>query len=497
MWDEIKELLKHTSVYGLGNLLGKLAGFLLIPFYTHYFRPAEYGTLELLDLSLALITMLLNVWVAPPVLRFYFEYEDQAERNKVVSTALVAAIIGGALIGGLGLAFSRGLSTLLLKSSVFSLYIQLMSVSAALSLINGVAYNYLRARQRSGFIVFMNTVSLVLALLLNIYFIAFLKIGILGVLISSLIANYLLNTVVVLTLTIRDVGLVFDYQKLKSFAAFGAPLIFTNIGAFILNFSDRFFLQHFSTVAVVGIYALGYKFGFMLSFLLIQPFNLIWSSRMYDIAKRPDGRQMISKFAVYFCLILAIGVLTTSVVIKDVIKILGAPDFRAAHKIVPLIGFSYLFQGMAYYFQTGIFVQKKTIYLGMMGIIAAISNLLLNFLLVPAYAGMGAAWATALSFLLVAILAYVFSQKVYPVPYNIPKLCMPILVAIVTYLGSTMISISSPALSIVTKLLLILPFLAVLDILGFFEKDEKEKFRSLLGIFMTPSRWRAAILPGR
>ena len=55
MVEEIKKLLRHTSVYGLGNILNKAVGFLLIPFYTHYLTTADYGTLELLDLSAALV----------------------------------------------------------------------------------------------------------------------------------------------------------------------------------------------------------------------------------------------------------------------------------------------------------------------------------------------------------------------------------------------------------------------------------------------------------
>lgn len=497
MWDEIRKLIRHTSVYGIGNLIGKIAGFLLIPFYTHYLKPAEYGTLELLDLSLALITMLLNVWAAAPLIRFYYEYDDEREKRKVVSTALLTATAGATVLTCTGLIFSKDLSSLLLKSPNFSYYVRLIVVCFFLSVINSVAWSYLRARQRSAFIVLLNFISLVLMLSLNIYFIAVLHLGVLGVLYSGLLANYLLNAVIILFVTIREVGLAFDIRKLRAFAVFGAPLIFTNIGAFILNFSDRFFLQHYSTMSIVGIYALGYKFGFMLSFLLIQPFNMIWCARMYEIAKKPDGREMFAKFATYFCLILAVGVLAMSVVIKDIIRIMAAPDFSAAYQIVPVIGFSYLFQGMGNYFQTGIFIQKKTIYMGIIGVVGTISNLLLNFILVPRYASMGAAWATALSFLMMAILAYGFSQKIYPIPYRIWKLCMPVVVAVVLYLGSTQVVIATPFLSVTIKLLFVPIFLAALYLLGFLERREIEKFKSVLSVLLARYRWGGAVLPGQ
>jgi len=93
MWDELKSLFKHTTIYGVGGLLGKMAGFLLIPFYTHYLSTREYGTLELLDLSLSLTGLILNVVVAAPLVRFFYDHENEDERRKVVSTALIAAAV--------------------------------------------------------------------------------------------------------------------------------------------------------------------------------------------------------------------------------------------------------------------------------------------------------------------------------------------------------------------------------------------------------------------
>jgi O-antigen/teichoic acid export membrane protein len=495
MWKELRKLLRHTAVYGIGSLLTKFVGFLLIPFYTHYLRPSEYGVLELLDLTLSLIALLVNVWVTIPLVRFYYEFPDESEKKKVVSTTLWAVAFIAMCISSLALMFPKNISIWLLKSPDYSYYIKVIAFSFFLNCLNSVAWNYIRAKQRSGLIVSLNLCGMLLMLVLNIFFVGYMKLGVLGVLYGSMIGTGTVTTILIIQ-TIREVGLRFDLHKLGILAAFGAPLVFTNIGAFVLNFSDRYFLQHFSTVSVVGIYALGYKFGFMLSFLVIQPFSMIWSVRMYEIAEAQNAKQIFSKFSAYFCLVLTTAAIGLSVVIKDVIGFMAAPDFRSAYHIVPLIALAYVFQGMAYYLQTGMLIEKKTIYMGIMGFIGATINITLNFLLIPTFKGMGAAWATALSFLAMAILAYAFSQRTYPIPYRLSKFFLPVILGAAAYLLSTAVKIPSAILAIPIKLLVIPIFWAALYLLGYFDKEEVAKAKSVVGNLIARYRWGAATLPG-
>ncbi|HXN17205.1 MAG TPA: polysaccharide biosynthesis C-terminal domain-containing protein [Candidatus Binatus sp.] len=495
MWKELKKLLKHSMIYGAGSLFAKAVGFLLIPFYTHHLRPSEYGTLELLDLSMSFISMLINVWVTIPLVRFYNDYEDEEQRRRVVSTTMWIVAVIAASISCLALIFAKGISTAVLKSPDFSYYVQVIAISFFLSCINSVAWNYIRAKQRSILIVSVSFCASIAMIVINILLVGFFKMGVLGILYGSLFGNYVINGLLTVV-TLREVGFSFDKHKMKIVAAFGAPLVFANIGAFVLNFSDRFFLQRFSTISVVGTYALGYKFGYMLSFLVIQPFTMIWSARMYDIAKMQDARRLFSRFGAYLCLVLTTVAIGISVVIKDVIGFMAAPDFRSAYRIVPIIALAYVFQGLGYHFQTGMLIEKKSSYLGMAGAIAAVFNIAMNFLLIPRFKGMGAAWATALSFLLLAMLVYSFSQKMYPIPYKLSKFATPLGLGIVAYFISTLITLPTPALSIAVKLLLVPAFWAALYLLGFFDEDEIAKAKSLFNTLLARYRWGAAMSSG-
>ena len=89
MFEEVKSVTKHFLVYGVGNVLSKIAGFILIPVYTHYLATSEYGTLELLELTTYVVGMFLAVGISESVMRFYYDSDEPDKRLEVVSTALL------------------------------------------------------------------------------------------------------------------------------------------------------------------------------------------------------------------------------------------------------------------------------------------------------------------------------------------------------------------------------------------------------------------------
>src|SRR5262249_28403335 len=110
--------LRHTTVYGLANILSKTVGVLMLPLYTPYLTPSDYGVIEILDLSMTLCGMFLNMGITIAILRRYTATEDGQEKNKVISTALICVAITGLAIFALGLAFAAPISTLLLGRQV-------------------------------------------------------------------------------------------------------------------------------------------------------------------------------------------------------------------------------------------------------------------------------------------------------------------------------------------------------------------------------------------
>ncbi len=123
MRDELVQLVKHTAVYGFGRIFSKIISFLLIPFYTHYFAAAEYGVMEVLNLSVMILAIALAPGLANAVMCFHYDTDDVKERSLSVSTALIFCLVIGAVVMLLAFVFPQQISYLLLKSPDYGLAI--------------------------------------------------------------------------------------------------------------------------------------------------------------------------------------------------------------------------------------------------------------------------------------------------------------------------------------------------------------------------------------
>lgn len=478
MWSDFKRFIKHSFIYSLGNFLAKAVGFFLIPLYTRYLTPADYGILELLDLTASMVSIFLGLRISSAIIRFYYDFEGE-EKREVISSALISIFFIAILIIVTSQFVSDKVSYLVFNTIVYKKYFKIVFICTALSLISTVPESYLIARQQSFFYTVILLGRLICYVTLNIYFIVVLKMGILGILYGSLITKTFNSFFLSIFCIIKN-KLKFSFEKLKNMLKYGIPLIPATFGMFILNYSDRFFLQKLTSSTDVGIYALGYKFGYMLPFLVLQPIQMILNPQMFEISKRPDGKTTLEKMFTYIFLIIAFCAMSLSMLTEDAIKIMATPTFYSAYKIVPWVVLGYTFMGLSNFFQGGLMIKKYTHYIGLGVFLAALSNPALNFLLIPKFKAMGAAYSTAISFFIMLVVNYWFCQRVFPIKCEWNRIFKISLVSLFLLLLSQYSPTSSLLLSLFTKTLLILSFPLLLYIVRFFTEGEIEKVISIM-----------------
>jgi O-antigen/teichoic acid export membrane protein len=429
---EIGTAVRHSAVYGLGNILAKVLGFLMLPLYTHYLGPRDFGLFELMDLSISILGMVLQMGLAPALLRSYAAAPSPAEKKKVVGTVYIFVGATGLVTFLAGLAVIRPVSTMLFGPAVPSQYLLLSFSAFVLGYVVSPFRVYLRAREASGTLVTLDTVSTLLIFALNIFFVADLKIGLLGVLLSPLIVNVIWAVVAAGSLV--GIGLHFSRSLLRKMINFGLPLILANLAAFVLNFADRFFLQHFQSLEVVGLYAVGYKFGYMINVLLVQPFFQMWQARMYAIHADEHHVSIFGQIFVLYSLLLTYAALGMALFSREIINLMAGPKFADAGHVIPVISFAYVVCGVGYYLQTGLYLTNRTKLIGMISGIATVISLALYYILISNYGMMGAAWATVLSFVVVAIGNYWCTRRVCPLGLDLYRVVAGFAIAILLYL---------------------------------------------------------------
>src|SRR6476619_3608191 len=146
---QAKQIVQKSSIYAVGNMLRGLASFIMLPVYTRYLMPRDYGVIELISVALDLTLLLLGARVAVGIFKFYSDAETEIDKNKVIATAL--ALMGGVhLLAVLVIAvLNKPISVLLDAAPDFGIALAVYSLSAVFAAINEVFFSYLKILDRA------------------------------------------------------------------------------------------------------------------------------------------------------------------------------------------------------------------------------------------------------------------------------------------------------------------------------------------------------------
>ena len=411
---------KHTSIYAVGNTLQRAAGFLLLPLYTTRLTTGEYGALELFYSVSAVLMTFLGIGLAHATLRFYFEFEDPERRRAVVATTLVATMAIALPPVVLLLPFAKVLAHVLFEGR-YAHGVPIVLTSMVLELLRQVCLAYFRAREYSVRYVASALLQLLVQVVANILTVAVLKWGVVGVLFGNMIA-VMVGTGYVMSITLRECGLRFEFGIFKQIFAYCYPFLFTSIVGEIVQNTDRFMIMRFMSLEALGIYALAIKFGQLLRILIVQSFQLGFGAFRFSIIHQDNAKDMISRIATYYLLLVTASGLAISLLCKEVIAVMATPEYSAAAVVVPVIMLAISTGCLGYIFQTGVLFEKTTGKLVKVSFVEASALIGLDLLLIPTYGYMGAAAATVGSALAQLVAIYVVSQRLYPVRYDFRRL---------------------------------------------------------------------------
>lgn len=465
-------LAKHSIIYGTGTVINGVVAILLLPIYTRCLTPTDYGIKELIGLTVDIVGILLATGVSSGVLRFYFEYDNEADRNEVISAATIGLSML-AFIAFLVLSFfTKPMAAYIIDSPKLYYYFNISLVSMWLNSVNEVGFGYLRARRKSILFVLLSFFRLFLTILLNIYLIVFLKLGVLGVLLSTLIVAVMTTCLLNIPILFK-VGVRFSSAKLRELVRFGFPSVPAQMGAFVVHLSDRFFLKAFCSIADAGIYSLGYRFGAIPSTFISVPFNQIWQPRRLELYKQPGSEELFGRIFTYYLALISFVGLGIAVLTREVLIIMADPRFLPACAIVPIIVVANIIYSTNSHINMGILIQKKTKYFAYIDGSNGLFILLLNFLLIPRFGIYGAAYATLIAFIYKTTLYYYCSNRIYQICFEFIRILKIGGSAALLYLACALLHINNVYVNLGVKSFMLLWFPVVLWGTGFYTEEER------------------------
>jgi O-antigen/teichoic acid export membrane protein len=471
----IKQLGKHSIIYGLGGLVTSLLGFVLLPIYTRYLTPTDYGIFSLLLVTSSVAGIISQLGLGSALFREVIYRES--DEKVVESTALYFLIFEATTFFAVLIVLSNQLSSLIFDTSRYASLLSLTFLTTLLGVFDVVTLAKLRIQGRSTLFAVLTVARFLVGFTLNVYFIMILRRGLEGLVIANLLRAALF-AVASLTLLIRDLQPVFSAPILRRILSFGVPLVPFGISHLALTSADRYFLQHFSTTAEVGLYSLGYSIGMIVN-LVVSAVQLAWPAQMYTIAKSADAEQQFSKILTYYLLILGFIGLGLSVLAREVLIVMTTPSFYGAYIVVPLVALSYILWGTMYMTNSALETQNRVKYMSLTIVSSAILNLGLSYLLIPTYGMMGAAWATLISYLALAVVQLLINLHFWYIPYEYGRIAKLAIACGAIYALNLLIKTSNVWLNASLKLLLLTTYPLCLYLLGFYEARELARLKLL------------------
>ncbi len=409
----LKRVLKESGIYSLSPIMQKMIGFFLIPLYTAFLTPADYGNLE----YIVTIGSFLLIIASGGLETGFFKYgygEKMPKRGEILFNCILANLLLSALI----FLFTLRSGSLFFHSVILFKLLLLYLIGQIVFIQSKYILLVLRYTHRPKLYVSIATLNMLLLAGFNIFFVAYYKLGLLGIILSNLIVSIIIY-ITFFFLLVKEITIKMNLGLLKKLFVFGLPMVPGNISGLIMTMADRIFLKYYSTATELGLYGYGYKFGMILNSLIIIPFFLGWGPYKWDIYKMENGKQIYARFFGY----LIAGLLILVVALNLVFTFLGSimasnKEFTKGLVILPLILTSYFFLGATTFQALGVFFKNKTYLVSVAILIAAGINIILNYLLIPKYGMIGAAIATIISYASYFVIYYKMNQKYYFVPYN-------------------------------------------------------------------------------
>ncbi len=468
---ELRILTRHSIIYGLGNLLNRFVAFLLLPIYTRYLTPADYGSLELIALATELIGIVLSARLSRAVYRFYFEFEDQMARNAVVSTAIITfGLIG--LIGVLLLMPSTGLlASWLLDSKEYATYFQISFVSLWLNTTVGIGQYYYQAARRSVAYVGSSVTRLLVTIIFNIYFIVWLGLGVKGILYGNMIGAGAAFLVVVPP-TLRRIGIRLSPEAFRGMLRYGLPLIPGALANLCVLVSDRFFVKHFVSLSATGIYALSCKFGILPNSFVAIPFFQVWSARRFELMREEDANERMGRTVTYFLLILTFLGTAISILVGDLLRIMADPRFWPAAQYVPVLILAYTIYSTFNVFVVPILASKRTVYLSYIDILNGIVNVGLNLVLISQLGAWGACVATLVSYTMRVATTYWVGKRISPIYFEFWRFCHMLAIGGLLYFLSAQLPLPNGWSGLAIRVPIVLLYPLILVVSRFFTTEE-------------------------
>lgn len=472
-------LAKAFSFYSLSQAISALTSFGILVLYTKLLPPADFGKISLIWIFVIIASTIIDGRLNTAFcIKFYKVSKEESTRN--IYSIFVYNLIIFSLVYFVFLSYPSLLQKILrIQIATSDLNVVFLLI---LFMIFGNFYtNILMVdkKPKSYFLVklFFNAAliisSLVYLVILESGYISYVK----AYLISYLIVSLIGLRFFIFNYTPRKKNII-SLVNLKNLLKLGLPLVPDALLLMLLTSADRYILNLYVGLAIVGIYSVGYRFSGIINNFIVTPFGQVLSPILFEqfVKSRDEYKKIMSSIFKYYWLVILTLAIAYFVILKEAYQLFTGAEYMEGYNIIGILLLGIILWGATNFLGTTLIMKEKTGKIFLFTSISVFMNIGLSFILVPKYGMYGAAVATLLGYVSQFIMVFAYTQKLVFINYDhrfIFKsvsiaLCFFVLIIFVSYLNiNAVISLGLKAILLLLFILIAYKFLEL-------EKSVKE-----------------------
>lgn len=458
----IKSFIKNSAIYTIATVLTRGIAIFLVPIYTRYLTPTEYGMIDYFMILASIINLTIALEISQAVVRYYQDAVGIEEKRNYVATAFIFTIFVYVLYFITSFVFASELSYLFLDDEHMSVLFIIASGAIA---TNGIFYfvqNQLKFEIRPKDFAIVSLVNVMLLGCITVYLLVVEYMGVESIFIAQIIANTIGSILAVYTAR-ESYGFVFMYDKFKEMIAFSYPLVFSGVAVFVALYIDRIAIKDMLGLEELGIYGIAYRFAAVAGLVMVG-FQSSLMPLVYKHYQEENTPKDISKIFNVFS-IFALFVVAGSIVFsREIIILFTTESFYGASSLIAILVMAVFFSNM-YIFAPGIGIAKKTKLTAFIMTLGAFLNLALNYTLIPIMGLSGSAMATLTSSIVIFVLYVILAYKYYPIPYKTKELLMAFVFVLASGYLVENVFVEISIFSIITKTIYLLMVVVLVSLL--------------------------------
>lgn len=386
------KFLKNSILYTLGSMMTPLIGFVMLPIYTNYLAPNEYGVMTTIQTLVGMFQLFLLLSLHGAVTRFYYDYlNDTNKQMEYLGSIFLFVCLFSTLLGSILLILSSQIGGFLFTSIPITPYYFYMIGISWLSAILALPMALLRAQERAGFFVLINIIKAAFTVLVSTYFIVYLGLGAE----SALLAQLIITALIVIFLISKQkkyIKISFNINYIKASLLFSLPLLPHVASGWIIKSSDRIILEKFVSLEEIGIYALAVQVSTVLA-LFYEGVNNALAPRYVKLKKENQDIKAERLLKVFFYVVISFGIISIPIAMGGA-RLLSNEEYNEAIWLIPFLIGAQMLKGFYFIPVTKLFYSKKTKSIASSSSIAALVNVGINFMFIPIIGVYGAIVST-------------------------------------------------------------------------------------------------------